>query len=189
MAIDGISRLISVTQMKASNANDAAVAGAAAQRDLVSQQKLLRGSLQGFESKVAAPAQVKQPGVVVKRGLGLDRVGKEIDLVSPQVSPFRAFKSSFGDVIKLAGPQSDTGQRLFDLRNKIKDTKVSIANTERLLADPNTSPQNKPVLEQILSLQKEKLKLLEAELAQLEMKQKTVRPDGTKAPTRWPSRD
>jgi len=48
MAIDGISRLISVTQMKASNANDEALSGAAKQRDLIEQQKSLRSSQPTF---------------------------------------------------------------------------------------------------------------------------------------------
>ncbi len=46
MAIDGISRLISITQMKASNANDEAMSGAAKQRDLIEQQRRMAG-LQG----------------------------------------------------------------------------------------------------------------------------------------------
>ena len=51
MAIDGISRLISVTQLKASNANDEAMSGATKQRDLIEQQKSLRSSQPAFEQQ------------------------------------------------------------------------------------------------------------------------------------------
>ena len=40
--MDGISYLVAVTQMKANNANDAALQGAERQRELISEKKKLR---------------------------------------------------------------------------------------------------------------------------------------------------
>ena len=48
-AADGIKSLIVVTQMKAENANDEALAGAEKQRDLAQQQKQLRRNQATYE--------------------------------------------------------------------------------------------------------------------------------------------
>jgi hypothetical protein len=49
MAVSGIDRLIAVTQMKANNANDNAMAGADKQRQLLKQQEQLRAAQRKFE--------------------------------------------------------------------------------------------------------------------------------------------
>ena len=52
MAMDGIGRLITVTQMKSNNANEEAMHGADKQRGIINEQKTLRGQQRAFEDKV-----------------------------------------------------------------------------------------------------------------------------------------
>jgi hypothetical protein len=52
MAADGISRLISVTQMKSNNANEEALNGADKQRALLKDMKFNRDQLRAFDEKV-----------------------------------------------------------------------------------------------------------------------------------------
>jgi|JI10StandDraft_1071094.scaffolds.fasta_scaffold91892_4 hypothetical protein len=52
MAMDGIGRLITVTQMKSNNANEEAMHGADKQRDIINAQKTLRGQQRALEDKV-----------------------------------------------------------------------------------------------------------------------------------------
>ena len=49
MALDGINRLIAVTQMKSNSANEDALRGAAQQRALIGQQKQLRAVQRSFQ--------------------------------------------------------------------------------------------------------------------------------------------
>ena len=50
--LDGISRLIAITQTKSDNANDEALSGADKQRTLVMEQRRLRSAQQSFEDKL-----------------------------------------------------------------------------------------------------------------------------------------
>ena len=52
MAMDGIGRLITVTQMKSNNANEEAMHGADKQRGIINEQKTLRAQQRAFEDKV-----------------------------------------------------------------------------------------------------------------------------------------
>ena len=51
-ATDGIQQLITVTQMKADNANEEALQGAEKQRELVAEQKRLRAQQRALEKKL-----------------------------------------------------------------------------------------------------------------------------------------
>jgi len=50
--MDGIGRLITVTQMKSNNANEEAMHGAEKQRGIINEQKALRGQQRALEDKV-----------------------------------------------------------------------------------------------------------------------------------------
>lgn len=91
-AADGIGRLIAVTQMKADNANTEAMEGADKQRDLIAQQKKIRGAqaqLEGASLQPAEDPQVSHAGLVVQdidaiaafeskaRGDGIDEAEKK----------------------------------------------------------------------------------------------------------------
>ena len=52
MASNGVSRLITVTQMKSDNANEEALHGADKQRDLIKSQKDLRGQQRALDDKL-----------------------------------------------------------------------------------------------------------------------------------------
>ena len=58
MAMDGIGRLITVTQMKSNNANEEAMHGADKQRDIINAQKTLRGQQRALEDKVRSDKEV-----------------------------------------------------------------------------------------------------------------------------------
>jgi len=58
MPSDGISRLIAVTQLKAQNANDQAIAGANKQRELVGKQRLLRSDQRTFAEHTRTEQQI-----------------------------------------------------------------------------------------------------------------------------------
>lgn len=68
-AADGIGRLIAVSTLKAGNANEDALEGANKQRDLIAQQKKLRGAqaqLEGASLQPAEDPQVSDAGLVVQ---------------------------------------------------------------------------------------------------------------------------
>jgi Neuraminidase (sialidase) len=62
MASDGISRLIAVTQLKAANANDQALAAAQKQGELIGKQK----SLHGVQSKFTELTRTQQQSAVAE---------------------------------------------------------------------------------------------------------------------------
>lgn len=67
-ALDGINRLIQVTQNKAANANEQALEGADKQRKLIEEQKKIRGAqaqLEGASLESAEDPQVSHAGLVV----------------------------------------------------------------------------------------------------------------------------
>lgn len=118
MAIDGISRLISVTQLKSNNANDEAMAGADKQRGLISETKLLRATQRSLESVVVDRAPMK--------------AGYEIDQVVVEASPFNDLRKSLGEIFKPASPRSEV-DRGGELKQKVDQEKRRIDSlTEEL---------------------------------------------------------
>lgn len=89
MPIDGISRLIAVTQMKSANANQSALDGASQQQGLIRQQKQLRGvqsqlsSSQGGQAYFAPLKQLDQ-----KRAL--DELQQRLRMLRRSLSPAAA---------------------------------------------------------------------------------------------------
>jgi hypothetical protein len=64
-ANDGINRLIAVSTLKAADANEQALDGAAKQRDLVTKQREVRNQQALFEASTQQSAQVSHAGLIV----------------------------------------------------------------------------------------------------------------------------
>jgi len=118
MATDGINRLIAVTQLKSSNANDEAMIGADNQRKLISEQKGLRADLRTIETmmhsdkgisvaeegKIAAmlTALNLDPGMAAgfKQGDNGIAEGGDADDAKANSANFEKIKGAMGDVVK-----------------------------------------------------------------------------------------